>query len=73
MLNKDFYPTPKRIIKKMVEKIQGTPDHVLEPSAGKGDIIDYLSDDRKYRHRGCRIIISFKVGRPYARIGRKNF
>jgi len=43
MFNKDFYPTPKSIIKKMVEGI--TKGKILEPSAGKGDILDYLKEN----------------------------
>jgi hypothetical protein len=37
---KGFYPTPKKLIDKMVSKIQGHPTAILEPSAGKGDIIE---------------------------------
>lgn len=39
--NKNFYPTPKPLIRKMLAKVQGTPKKVLEPSAGKGDIVEY--------------------------------
>lgn len=45
MFNNDFYPTPEKIIKKMVDKIPSWVDvnYVLEPSAGKGNILDYLT------------------------------
>jgi len=46
--NKSFYPTPGRLIRQMVEKIQGNPQTILEPSAGKGDIIDYIKDDNNH-------------------------
>lgn len=48
MLNSTFYPTPKRLIDKMIEKIKKAPDNVLEPSAGKGDIIERLNDCGKF-------------------------
>lgn len=42
MLN-DFYPTPKGLIGKMVDGLDlEVGSSVLEPSAGKGDICDYL-------------------------------
>lgn len=41
--NKDFYPTPENIIDKMVAGLDFTfIQSVLEPSAGSGNIIDYL-------------------------------
>lgn len=41
--NKDFYPTPESIIDKMIAGLDFTFIHsVLEPSAGKGNIVDYL-------------------------------
>lgn len=39
--NKDFYPTPKNIIDKMLDDLDLSMIHtVLEPSAGKGDIVE---------------------------------
>jgi len=54
MFNNSFYPTPKNIISKMVSKInrskcEGSYIRVLEPSAGKGNILDYLNEDQ-YRY-----------------------
>lgn len=46
MINPDFYPTPKKIIHKMVDPYSWTDRCILEPSAGKGDILDYLTDTR---------------------------
>ena len=42
--NPDFYPTPKALAKKMLEKIKGHPKRILEPSAGKGDLVDAILD-----------------------------
>lgn len=43
---KSFYPTPEELIKLMVSKIEKTKYpkdlDILEPSAGRGDIADYL-------------------------------
>jgi len=43
MFNKDFYPTPYNIVELMIngESLEGRT--VLEPSSGKGDIIDVLN------------------------------
>ena len=41
--NKEFYPTPKALLEKMTEDVNFPMVHsVLEPSAGKGDIVNYL-------------------------------
>ncbi len=42
MFNKDFFPTPLEVIEQMTdgETLQGKV--ILEPSGGKGDIVDYL-------------------------------
>lgn len=42
MFNPDFYPTPDDVIAVMLDGIDVLDKVVLEPSAGKGDIIDYL-------------------------------
>ena len=59
MFDKEFFPTPKAIIKKMLDPYKfkrtkaGSGSYrleryktyemtILEPSAGKGDILDYL-------------------------------
>lgn len=53
MINKDFYPTPEPLIELMVRKIKDNSrgyysirGNLLEPSAGKGDIIDYINKDK---------------------------
>ena len=42
MFDKDFYPTPDAIIEKMCEGLSFYNKTVLEPSAGKGDIVKKL-------------------------------
>lgn len=42
MFNPDFYPTPDEVIDRMLYGIDLTGKVVLEPSAGKGNIVDYL-------------------------------
>lgn len=42
IFNKDFYPTPAHVISEMVDCEDMFGKNVLEPSAGKGDIVDYL-------------------------------
>jgi len=50
MFNKDFYPTTKDLILKMWSKLGYETreiNTILEPSAGKGDIVDYLFTNHK--------------------------
>jgi len=42
MINKDFYPTPTTLITKLFSGLQDC-ETFLEPSAGKGDICDYIT------------------------------
>ena len=51
LLNDSFYPTPRSLASKMIAKIRIHPSNILEPSAGRGDIIDALFDHRDYKHR----------------------
>lgn len=44
MINKDFYPTPKDVIYKMIDGECLEGKYVLEPSAGKGDILNILNE-----------------------------
>ncbi|MDT0160321.1 DNA N-6-adenine-methyltransferase [Bacillus sp. AG4(2022)] len=47
--NPDFYPTPKSLISKMLNKIDFRYiSSVLEPSAGKGDLIEAITQKFKY-------------------------
>src|SRR3712207_8812557 len=52
MFNKDFYPTPKNLVEKMISKIDMKGYYgfnILEPSAGKGDILDVLLEKNRYK------------------------
>ena len=42
MFNSEFYPTPRNVIDQM--QLDCTGKICLEPSAGKGDIVDYLKE-----------------------------
>jgi len=44
MFNPDFYPTPEAVTLRMLEGHDITGKIVLEPSAGKGNIVDVLKD-----------------------------
>jgi hypothetical protein len=49
--NTDFYPTPTNLIRKMLSFIDfRTIRTVLEPSAGKGDIIEHIEKQFKCTH-----------------------
>lgn len=49
--NTDFYPTPAHIINKMIKDVDFRYiNSVLEPSAGKGDIVDVIKSKLKYAH-----------------------
>ena len=54
MINKDFYPTPRWLVEKMFYgvKLQEIKT-ILEPSAGKGDIVDYILEryDRNFYNK----------------------
>jgi hypothetical protein len=52
MFNKDFYPTPEHLIRKMLVGVTINNKRVLEPSAGKGNIVDYI---RKYESKNTII------------------
>ncbi|MBD5589364.1 DUF4942 domain-containing protein [Clostridium botulinum] len=50
--NKDFYPTPKKLINKMLENIDFREvKTILEPSAGKGDIVEIIKEKKKAQRR----------------------
>ena len=55
---KDFYPTPEWVADKMLEGIDWLMiESVLEPSAGKGDLIEWIKKAYKkdsYRRYGNR-------------------
>src|SRR5574343_1836909 len=53
LFNRDFYPTPQNVIESMQIDCRGLK--VLEPSAGKGNIIDYLKDNGAKEVMFCEI------------------
>lgn len=55
MFNPDFYPTPKDVIFQMLEGVIIANKTILEPSAGKGDIIDYLNENGAQTVLFCEI------------------
>ena len=44
MFNSEFYPTPAEVIEIMLQGETIENKTILEPSAGKGDIVDYLNE-----------------------------
>lgn len=44
MFNKDFYPTPENVISQMTWDLELSGKVVLEPSAGKGDIVKFCQN-----------------------------
>lgn len=52
MLPKDFYPTPQNLINKMLSDVDFTMvKSILEPSAGKGDIVDALKEKEESHNK----------------------
>lgn len=52
MDNKDFYPTPASLVIKMTSDIDYTIKTILEPSAGKGDLISNINTSSDFnRHK----------------------
>lgn len=47
--NSSFYPTPTWLGRKLARKIKAGLKKVLEPSAGKGDLIEAISEDRPWK------------------------
>ncbi|MDR2146405.1 MAG: DUF4942 domain-containing protein [Tannerella sp.] len=45
MINPDFYPTPREVIEEMLAGVNIPGSIFLEPSAGNGNIVDYLNEN----------------------------
>jgi hypothetical protein len=59
MFNEDFYPTPSNLITEMLVKAKNINFYhhkILEPSAGKGDILDGIIK-KEYNHNDIKINI----------------
>lgn len=61
--NRDFYPTPKDLAIRMLEKAYANkyPRVILEPSAGKGDLCDYLRDFMENQGRNRALHSSLRL------------
>lgn len=59
MFHEEFYPTPRKLLRKMLYWLNQADDgELLEPSAGKGDIIDAvlgMKNDSAYRRKAYNI------------------
>lgn len=55
MFNQDFYPTPNDVIFSMLEGVNINDKIILEPSAGKGDIMDFLNDNNAKEILFCEV------------------
>ncbi|MDR2286208.1 MAG: DUF4942 domain-containing protein [Prevotellaceae bacterium] len=62
MFNRDFYPTPKRVVEQMMFDIDIAGKTILEPSAGKGDMVDYLKE------YGAKEVIACEINSDLAKI-----
>lgn len=52
MFGHQFYPTPKTVIAKMVEGLDLRDKRIIDPSAGRGDILDYVKITTGRHFRG---------------------
>lgn len=60
--NKNFYPTPYELANKMIENIDWTSiKTVLEPSAGKGDLVDLIMTKKPKNSKYFYSKIDFEV------------
>lgn len=62
MFNKDFYPTPNNVIEQILLGVDIQNKVILEPSAGKGNIIDYLYNN------GAKELLSCEINNDLAKI-----
>jgi hypothetical protein len=44
LFDKNFYPTPRDVALKMLAKFKKIPEFILEPSSGKGDLLDVIKE-----------------------------
>ncbi len=76
MFTEDFYPTPEDIITEMVSGYDLRDKIILEPSAGKGNIVDYLLSEGAQviaceKHPDLRTILNTKcnvIGEDFLKI-----
>lgn len=74
VFNKNFYPTPKKLIRLMTKDIDLRGADVLEPSAGKGDIADYIKQRFRVNSVNCIELDSelemILIGKDYPVVGK---
>lgn len=51
MFDPEFFPTPRAVISQMLSKVDHDARYFLEPSAGRGDIAEYILRQNLHRHR----------------------
>ena len=55
LFNRDFYPTPSDVIRQMLSVSDISGKIILEPSAGQGNIVDYLQKNGAKQVIACEI------------------
>lgn len=50
MFGEEFFPTPTRVVHKMLEKVSKDAQHFLDPSAGKGNIAEAIRGTDRCEH-----------------------
>lgn len=61
MFNRDFYPTPEKVIEEMLKVSEVTNKIILEPSAGTGNIVDYCNKMGAKEVLTCEINDKFRA------------
>ena len=61
MFGKDFYPTPDNVIDIMMANSDVTNKVILEPSAGKGNIVDWLQANNAKEVLACEINVDLRM------------
>lgn len=61
MFDNDFYPTPPELAGRMIGKIVGNPMRILDPEAGKGDLIEALTDYSSRFHRCSDRVVAIEI------------
>lgn len=51
MFDAEFFPTPRQVSAKMLERVSKGARHFLEPSAGKGDLAEVIRGENSYERR----------------------
>ena len=61
MFGKDFYPTPDNVIEIMMANTDIAGKVILEPSAGKGNIVDWLLRNGATAVLACEIEYNIRI------------